>query len=289
MLGASLGCILGLFVGGILGAVPIVVLYEIRSGRIKIPPKIGLGPIKIDTSALARPPDRPAGAVADLSDTAPLVDTGGSIAAGCLSLVSAGMVLLGFILPWFTCNIANIIQGSFSGVAQLITLIVTLLTTVLSGLSGEEPGDLAASAVLAVLFVVVILFLALIPLLGLYIGFLGLTSIRSLTKPKEQRGKLSRLLIAMGLVGLVPLCCCVTSGSAVPDVELAQIVPGLPGIEMETAGAGLWITLTGFVVAIVAGFAISVTASLAEQMMRPLPTADQIEKPDLGEEEDTAQ
>ena len=289
MLGASLGCILGLFVGGTLGAIAIAVLYEIRSGRIKLPPKIGLGPIKIDASALAKPSDHPEGIAADISDAAPLVDSGGSIAAGCLTLISAGMVLLGFILPWFTCNIANIIQGSFSGVTQLITMTVTLLTTVFGGLSSGSSDDIVASGVLAVMFVFAILFLAAIPLAGLYIGFLGLRLMRSLRQPREQRGKLSRLLITAGIVGLVPVCCYVTSASAIPTVELSSILPGLPGIGVQSTGAGLWVTLAGFVVAIAAGFIISVTASLAEQMIHPPSTVDEIETPDVGEGEGTVQ
>jgi len=275
MLGASLGCILGLFVGGILGIVPVVLLYEIRSGRIKVPPKISLGPLRLDTSGLAKPSERPEGAAPDLSDVAPVVDTGGSIAAGCLTLISAGLVLLGFILPWFTCNIAGFIEGSFSGVTQLVTMLVTLLTTVFGGLSAREPESLAASGVVALLYLVVIAFLAVIPLIGLYIGFLGFRLMTSLMKPRQQRGRLSRLLIAAGLLGLVPVCCYITSASAVPNVKLDSLFPGLPGIEVQTTGSGLWVTLAGFAAAIVAGFTISVTVALAEQMIRPSPAADE--------------
>ena len=252
----------------------IIALYEIRSGRIKIPPQIGVGPIKIDASALIKPSERAAGATADLSDVAPVVDSGGSIAAGCLTLISAGMVLVGFIMPWFTCNIANIIQGSFSGVTQMITMIVTLLTTVLGSLTAGSPGEQAASSVLAILFLVAILFLGTVPLAGLYIGSLGLRLMRSLRESGEERGKLSRLLVKAGLVGLVPVCCYMTSASAIPTLDVPQLFSGLPSIGVQSAGAGVWVTLAGFVVAIAAGFIISVTVSLAEQLRHPPSSVD---------------
>ncbi|MGD2177437.1 MAG: hypothetical protein PVG71_06390 [Anaerolineae bacterium] len=281
MLGILLACILGLLLGGILGAVATVLLYEMRSGRINVPPKIGLGPIHIDTSALAKPSDRRVDAAADFSDVAPVVDSGGSVAAGCLTLISAGLVLLGFVLPWFTCNLANLIQGSFSGVTQLFTMVLTLLTTIFGGLFAQSSGDRAASGALALVIVVATLLLAVVPLAGLYIGSVGLKVMKSLRESREERNRLSRLLIRAGILGLIPVCLYITAASAIPTVNLTQGLPGVPRVAVQSTGPGLWVTVAGFVVAIAAGFVISVTASLAEQMIGPPSTPDEIETPDV--------
>jgi hypothetical protein len=195
------------------------------------------------------------------------------------------MVLLGFILPWFTCNIAGLIQGSFSGVTQLIAMLVTLLTTMLGGLTSETAGEVAASGVLAGLFVVATAFLVAIPVAGVYIAIYGLRLLKSLTMPGEQKARLSRALIKTAVVGLVPVVCYVAIASAIPTVRLTQLIPGLPGIGVQSAGVGVWLTLAGFVVAIAAGFIISVATSLAKQLAQP-PPAEQIERSagDKGEE-----
>lgn len=279
MLKVISSCILGLLAGGILGAVATVLLYEIRSGRINVPSKVDLGPIQIDTSALAKPSDRRIDAAADFSDVAPMVDSGGSVAAGCLTLISAGLVLLGFVLPWFTCNLANLIQGSFSGVTQLFTMVLTLLTTVFGGLFAQTSGDRAASGGLALVIGVATLLLAVVPLAGLYIGSVGLKVMKSLRESREKRSRLSRLLIRAGIVGLIPVCLYITAASAIPTVNLNEGLPGMPRIGVQSTGPGLWVTVAGFGVAIAAGFVISVTASLAEQMIRRPSTADEIETP----------
>jgi hypothetical protein len=196
------------------------------------------------------------------------------------------MILVGFIMPWFTCNIAGLIQGSFSGVTQLIAMLATLLTALFGGLTSDTAGELAASGVVIVVFVVATAFLAAIPVAGVYIGIYGLQLLRALRMPYWQKARLSRALIKAALVGLVPVACYVAIGSAIPTVRLTKLIPGLPGIGVQSTGQGVWVTLAGFVVAIAAGFGISVTVSLAKQLAEQPPakrigtaTRDQGEEP----------
>ncbi|MCI0529108.1 MAG: hypothetical protein L0Y56_16855 [Nitrospira sp.] len=125
MIGLAFTCVLGLLVGGVLGGV--AVFQQIRMGRIKIPPTITFDPVKLDISGLS-PQTGVTTQETDVSSMRPLLEGSGSATGGCLSLIGAGMVLVGFVLPWFTCSIPMLaIQGSVSDFSALVQPVFGVL------------------------------------------------------------------------------------------------------------------------------------------------------------------
>lgn len=259
-----LSCLLGLLVGGALGGFGIALYRQFRAGRIKIPPAIVMGPLKIDLSSLT-PQTQGNIEADDINTVLPLLEIGGSATSGCLSFLGAIMVLVGFLLPWFTCNIAFLMQGSASGFGVLIRLITGVLLSSVIALGGNQEGA-ALGGALTFLLMLVTAFLVLIPLAGLYIGRTGLRLIQSPKSSNEQRRKISRQLLWAAILGLTPSLCYLTTASS--GINFSDVIAfGVPIVEVNNAETGLWVTLGGFGVAIIAGIIISTTATLAEQLL----------------------
>jgi hypothetical protein len=261
----GIGCVLGLLIGGAIGGFSITLIQNILSGKIKLPPTIALGPLKLDISALL-PKDKETTEEADMSDLVPFIEIGGSATSGCLSLLGAAMVIIGFLLPWFSCRLASLISGSLSGFAMLVRLVTGVLLTMFGTATGGR--DLAGlGAALTILLVFVTVFLALTPLMGLYIGRAGLRLIQSPKSSNAQRKRTSKLMIRAAIIGLIPLLCYLTS--AVANVDFSSFGARGTSVEVQSASTGLWVTLGGFSVSIIAGLVISTAASLAEQLTKP--------------------
>src|SRR3990172_2626210 len=267
MLGLVFTFLLGLLIGGIIGSFTIALFQQIRTGRIKLPPTISLGPVKIDISGLA-PQAGQTTQETDLSSMKPLIEGGGSAAGGCLSLIGAGMILVGFVLPWFTCNIAQLISGSFSGLTVLMQIVFGVLLS-LVGLAGSASqanqygtASTAMGGVLVVLLILVTVFVALTPLMGLYIGRSGLRLVQSLKAASEQRRRAAQGLTRAAVVGFLPLLCYFTGATA--NINFSGLgALGLP-IKIRSADVGLWLTMAGFGVAFIAGLVISTAVSLSD-------------------------
>ncbi|MBI3241787.1 MAG: hypothetical protein HYZ49_05780 [Chloroflexi bacterium] len=263
VLGLAFTCVLGLLVGGVLGGFGVAVLQQIRTGRIKIPPTIALGPVKLDTSGLS-PQTAGATQETDVSSVGPLIEGGGSATGGCLSLIGAGMVLVGFVLPWFTCSVPLLaIQGSVSGFSAFVQLVFGVLLSLVSsaGIGTQRGGGglAALGLLLTLVLVAAAVFLTLTPLMGLQIGRTGLRLIQSLKITNEQRRRTARSLTIAAVVGFVPLLCYMTSTMTNFSV----------GVQVQNLGAGLWVTMAGFALAFVAGIIISTAAALSEQLPKP--------------------
>ena len=258
MLGTGLSCLLGLLVGGVLGGFAITLLQQVRSGQVKVPPSIEIGPLKLDTSGIA-PQIREGDERADWDDVAPYIEVGGSMTSGCLALIGGGMVLVGFLLPWFSCSIPLLLSGSFSGFSMLLQLIAGVFLSSL-GIFGSDSNFAAIGGALAVLLILVTAILVLIPLMGFRIGRTGLKLVQAPKITNQWRREISRNLIWTAIVGLIPMFCYLTSATA----QFSGI--STLGVSVRSADTGLWVTLAGFVVAIVAGIVISTAAALSEQL-----------------------
>jgi hypothetical protein len=180
-----------------------------------------------------------------------------------LAVIGAGLVLVGFVLPWFTCNL-TLLSGSFSGLGALIQLVVGLVLA-LAGTAGSRSSDLnALGGIVTVLLLVVMAVVALTPIMGLRIGRQGLALIQALRTSNDYRRSAARAIARSAGIGLAPLLCYFST--AVTNLNL----PALPGlgssVRVQSADIGLWITMGGFGLALVAGLVISVAASLAEQL-----------------------
>ncbi|MBM4425282.1 MAG: hypothetical protein FJ030_18190 [Chloroflexi bacterium] len=272
MLGLAFTFLLGLLIGGTLGGFAIALFQQIRTGRIKLPPTVSLGPVKMDISALSPQPGQTA-QESDLSSMKPLIEGGGSATGGCLSFIGAGMVLIGFVLPWFTCNIASLISGSFSGLTVLMQLVFAVFIS-LAGLAGSasQYGEYGAassamSGAIVILVALVTLFVALTPLAGLSIGRSGLRLMQSLKETADQRKRAAQGLSRVAVIGFLPLLCYFTSATA--NINLSGLgALGLP-IEVKSADIGLWLTMAGFGVAFVGAIVISTAVSLSEGLTNP--------------------
>jgi hypothetical protein len=258
--GLVLSCLFGLLVGGILGAFIVAVVHQIRTGGIKLPPIIPLGPIKVDTSGLSAQPGDVAKASEGLN-ARPLIEGGGSATGGCLSLLGAAMVLVGFVLPWFTCNIPVLaIQGSVSGLTALLQLVFGVLLSLLgtAGIGAQRGGGGLAALGLVLVSVLVgaAVFLALTPLMGLQIGRSGLRLVQTLRLTNEQRRRIARSLTMAAVIGFIPLLCYMTG--TMTNLSI--------GVKVQNLGIGVWLTLAGFVVSFLAGIVISTAAALSEQL-----------------------
>lgn len=270
-------CVLGLFVGGSLGGFGMALLQGIQTGRIRLPPYVALGPIKLDLTGLSPQASAYAGQT-DLPSVAPLLEGGGSLTGGCLAVISAGMVLVGFILPWFTCNL-TLLSGSFSGLSALIQLLFGLILT-LVGTAGSNSSNLNTIGGILFMFLLgITVAIALTPLMGWRIGRQGLNLIQALRTSNVQRRIIAQTITRAATIGLAPLLCYFSV--AVTNLNL-PVVPGLgSSIQLRSADIGLWLTMSGFGLAFIAGLVISTAASLAEQLPKrpatnprpPLPQA----------------
>jgi DNA-binding CsgD family transcriptional regulator len=258
----AISCILGLLVGGVLGGLGMTLIQQVRSGRIQVPPEVRVGPVKLDLTGLAPQGEAAKGADAvDWSNMRPVLETGGSLTSGCLALAGAGLVLVGFLLPWFTCSIPLLMSGSFSGFSMLVQLVGGVLLSALGVLGGDDFA--ALSGVLALILIGVTAVLIIIPLMGLRVGSKGLQLIQSPRVSSQVRRETSRTLIRTAIIGFIPMLCYLTSATA----QISGL--GFLGVSVQSADRGLWVTLGGFGLAIVAGLVISTTAAWAEQMARP--------------------
>jgi hypothetical protein len=258
----AVSCILGLLVGGVLGGLGVTLLQQIRAGRIKVPPEMRLGPVKLDLSGLGPRADAaPQTGAADWASMGPALEVGGSMTSGCLALTGAGLVLVGFVLPWFTCSIPLLMSGSVSGFSMLLQLVGGVLISGLGVLGGDDFA--ALSGALGLILVGVTAVLILIPFMGLRVGRMGLELIQSPRLSSHVRREASRTLIRAAIIGFIPMLCYLTSATA----QFSGF--GLMGLSVQSADRGLWVTLGGFGLAIVAGLVISTTAAWAEQLARP--------------------
>ena len=260
--------VVGLLVGGLLGGWGILLLQQIRSGRVKIPPKVSLGPIKVDLSALspATNGDEP---VTDWSGLSPAVQVGGSLTGGCLSLIAAAMIFVGFVLPWASFDLI-LFSGTMSGLSVLVQLIVglllALLGTFVGGIFGLREGSLAlgaAGGLVTIILLLAVLFLFVIPLMGYRIGRVGVNILQSPQMSDISQTTNNYHLRRAALIGLVPVLCYFITASG----GILQQVSAL-GVSINNAERGLWITLGGFAIALIAGLVVSITASLANQIRR---------------------
>ena len=255
--GVVLACLLGLFFGGAIGGLVIALLFRVRSGRVKVPPSIAIGPLKLDTSGLVEG-QREGADVAEAAELGPVVESASSATGGCLALLAATMVLIGFILPWFTCNLV-IISGSFSGFTVLVQTVLGVLLAFFAAAEGTG-GVEAFSLALMLILMVAMFFVALIPLAGLSIGRSGLRLIQSLGPAQFKRKDLSRSLVRASLIGIAPLACYITTASANLNLGRVPLLGGSLGV--TNADTGVWVTLGGFLVALLTGLVISALASL---------------------------
>lgn len=261
--GTVLTCLVGLLIGGAIGGIGVTFLQQLRTGQVRLPPSIGLGPVRLDISGLMPPADGIVRPPADTSGFAPLLEGGSSLTGGCLAAISAGMVLVGFVLPWASCNLV-ILSGSFSGLSALVTLGVWTVVALL-GAAGSGSRDLAAlgGTVIALLLVVTIV-IALTPIMGWRIGREGLELIQSLRTSNAYRRSAAQAITRSAVIGLAPLLCYFSI--SISNLNLSA-VPGLgSSIGFQSADIGLWITMGGFGLAFVAGLIISTAAALAEQL-----------------------
>jgi hypothetical protein len=252
---------MGLLIGGLLGGIIMYLLQQIRTGGIRIPPSVALGPVRLDTTGMtsfeegAEPTGEP-------TDMRPFVETTGSAVGGCLSIVSAALVLIGFILPWFSCNLAWLLQGSFSGFSVLVQMIAVFFLSLLGAAGSRDISELGIG--LALFLLLAITFVALIPIAGLSIARTGLRLLHSLKATQYQRSVISRAMTRAALIGLTPLICYLATAMA--NINFSSLGPIGFGFEVRSTDTGLWVTFAGFVVALAAGLIISITASFAEQI-----------------------
>ena len=265
MLGLALVFLLGLFIGGVLGGYGIALIQQIRTGRVKVPPQISLGPVKIDISALSPQTDEEGSdskSADDWGDMAPFLEGGGSIAGGCLSLIAAGLVFLGFILPWASFDVL-FLSGQVSGLSMLVQLIIGTALMAFGTLGSEtEFGALSGMAV-TTLLVAITAFLILVPVMGFRIGKRGLQLMQSPKATSRQRQESSRRLSRAAVLGLLPVICYLTT--AVSSISSLSSI----GISIKSSAIGLWVTLGGFVLAIAAGILVSTATTVADQLARP--------------------
>jgi DNA-binding CsgD family transcriptional regulator len=254
-------CLLGLLVGGVIGGLGVAFLQQIRMG--KIPPVIGLGPIKLDLSGLA-PKDQMDITAKDWSDMTTLVEGGGTISSGCLAMIGAAMIFTGFVLPWITCNIPFLLSGSISGFGMLVQLVTGILLSILGvGAAANEIGIAALGGALVIILILVAVVLLIIPIMGLRIGRAGLSLIQSLESSNAWRKEVARILTRAAIIGLIPLLFFITGA----NIRVSGLL-NLLGVSITSADYGLWVTIGGFAVAIIAGIAISTTAAYGEQLAR---------------------
>lgn len=91
----ALMCFVGVLMGGALGGFSVYLFDLLRTGRVRLPPIIALGPVRLDISGLM-PPTGGAIRPADTSGIAPLLEGGSSLTGGCLAVISAGLIPLHF-------------------------------------------------------------------------------------------------------------------------------------------------------------------------------------------------
>lgn len=268
MTGFILVFVVGLLVGGLLGGWGVALVQQIRTGRVKIPPKVSIGPIKIDLSALSPAMDN-GESVTDWSGLSPAVQIGGSLTGGCLSLIAAAMIFIGFVLPWASFDLI-VFSSTSSGLTVLVQLIVGLLLalvgTFVGGVFGLSQGSLqlgAAGGMATILLLLAVLFLCVIPLMGYRIGKVGVNLLQSPQMSNISQTITHYNLRRAALIGLVPVLCYLitASGGVLQQVSVL-------GISINNAESGLWITLAGFALALVAFLVVSITASLANQIKR---------------------
>jgi hypothetical protein len=129
----------------------------------------------------------------------------------------------------------------------------------------REINTLSGLVFLVLLVVAVVIILA--PLMGWRIGREGLEMIRALRSSNAYRRSVAQTITRSAVIGLAPLLCYFST--TITNFNLPS-VPGLgSGLQLQTAGIGLWITMSGFGLALVAGLVISIAVSLAEQIPRP--------------------
>jgi DNA-binding CsgD family transcriptional regulator len=269
-------CLFGLFLGGLLGGLAVYLYQGIREGRIDAPDTLALGPLKLELSSIAGT-EGEEGGPRDPESTARMLQSAGPPAAGCLSLAGSFLVLVGFILPWFTCNISSLIQGSFSGLTVLFQLIVFFILSLVGASGYDDFGGIGAVAILILL--PVIFFIGLIPVTGFYVGRNGLRLFQTLRGTLEEQSKLGQAITRMAVIGLVPMLCYLATAVANFDFSALGLLGY--GISVQSAGTGLWVTFAGFVFSIAAGVVISIYVSLAQQSVSPT-AVEAVEEPGLS-------
>jgi len=264
-IGLALSCLLGLFLGGGLGGVVVWFYQQIRMGRVDLPPVISLGPLKVDTTGLAgiftetRPRSSP-------GDAGPALENAGSATAGCLSLTGAAMVLIGFLLPWFTCNLV-IVSGSFSGFSMLVQTALGVILALFGASSSRSFDTAALGGAVIVLLLLATVFVALVPLAGLSIGRTGFRLVQSLRASSSEKKAISRSLMRAAFLGLAPMLCYVATASA--NLNLSSVPFLGEDIGVTNADTGVWVTLVGFLLALAAGVIVSAAVSWGQVRATP--------------------
>ncbi len=264
-----------MIVGGLLVIAAIWLYHQIQAGRIKIPSLITLGPVKIDLSEVAalRPQegiegeDKPKREL-NLNINLPKLTLGArsdTASSGWLAILGAGGVLLGFIMPWFFCNIAYI-SGSFSGLSALLQLAIGIVLAFFGGLAGvgnRSDGLAGLSFITLLLLLIPTAFLALVPLSAWRIGRTGYRLIQLAFKRTYELRMVSKYIIRTAVIGLVPMVCYILSASTSINFSTLSFL-GL-NFQAGPAQTGLWITIAGFAIAIFAGLMISSSVAQKEQ------------------------
>ncbi len=257
-------CLIGLFIGGVLGGILMYVLQEMRAGRIEAPGTLSLGPININLAGMGDA-EAGTGKVVGSGSTAEFLEVAGPTAGGCLSFLGAFVVLFGFLLPWFTCNLASIFRGSFSWLSMFVQLVAFFILSIFGAAGSRDLNELGAAALLILLPTIIIV--SLIPLAGLVIGRNGLRLFQAIKGTPQKQKSIGKALMRAAVIGLVPMLCYL--GIATVNFDLSGL--GLFGadIGVQSADIGLWVTFSGFVVSIVAGLVLSISTSVAEQLVKP--------------------
>ncbi len=117
---------------------------------------------------------------------------------------------------------------------------------------------------MAFTLIVVTAILVIIPFMGYRIGKTGYKILQSITTTNFDRRNLSRLLSRSAVIGLIPLLFLLTSiTTGATDIGIIDI-----SARAQESDVGLWVTLAGFILAIVAGIIISLAAGFGEQLAK---------------------
>ena len=191
--------------------------------------------------------------------------SGGSATSGCLALLSASAVLIGFVLPWASCQLSYIASGQVSGLNALVALITAFLADI--GIITDKSQDVRqmGGSLGLILFIALILVI-LIPIMGFRIGKLGF-ELSLLLVPsshaKYRRKDIAKSIIISSAIGILPLLLYFSS------LGMTRFnIGGLSnlGIGVTTTDIGIWVTASGFILALGTGIAMYIFLAFNEQI-----------------------
>lgn len=194
--------------------------------------------------------------------------SGGSATSGCMTILGAAAVLLGFLLPWISCNLGYSASGRVNG----LNLLLFLISAFLGGIGSLGPDNgrnfepIGGSFTSILVVLIAIILVVLIPIMGIRIGKSGFDLAKLLVPTSASRfirKELAKNIVFASVVGLIPLIL-YFSLLGMFYVDLGGL--GNWGIGVKSADVGIWVTTSGFLLALMTGIALLIFVAFNEQL-----------------------